>query len=176
MLKSSLLVLILTLLMVPALAFADADVRQDSCIAFEDAGKSFVRVHFSVINFSLPTAICDLHLTPEPLPVLPECEMLACGAPAADPAVVGSAGWSCALKADGGADWFANAPADCIAPGTLKGGFDFLLDPGFCCYLAEYTDATGAVILEEEVCFCDGTVGVEKDTWGGIKIHYREEE
>jgi hypothetical protein len=35
---------------------------------------------------------------------------------------------------------------DRIAPGTIKEGFSFLLDPGICCYVVQYTDPTGAVV------------------------------
>jgi len=163
--KSSLGFVLLALLMAPALAFADADVRQDSCVAYQENGIDYVRVHFSIINFSLPTAVCDLHLIPEPQPVLPQCLMLQCAAPM---------GWNCFLNPLGGADWFANTPADCIPAGNIKSGYSFVLDPGFCCYITQYTDATGAVILEQEPCFCDKTVGVEGSTWGDLKQHYRE--
>ena len=162
--RKLLMIPVLALLLIPSLAFADADVRQDSCVAYTEQGVDYVRVWFSVINFSLPTAVRDLHLTPQPPPVLPECLMLDCTHPA---------GWSCNLNPLGGAEWFANTPNDCIAPGTIKSGFSFLLDPGFCCYVAQYTDATGAVILEEEVCFCDKTVGVEQGIWGNVKKLYR---
>jgi hypothetical protein len=73
----------------------------------------------------------------------------------------------------GQASWFANTPADCIPANNIKSGFHFVLDPGFCCYVAQFTDETGAVLLEQEECFCDNFVGVEKEPWGNIKQRYR---
>jgi hypothetical protein len=154
-----------TFLVLPSLSFADASVVQDSCFAFENGGKIYHRIYFTVVNFSLPTNVCDLHFIPEPLPVPPECELVGSGQPL---------GWSSFLSPLGGADWFANTPGDCIAPGTAKGGFWFVLDPGFCCYVVQFTDPTGAVVLEQEECFtlCE-PVGAEAKTWGQVKARYR---
>jgi hypothetical protein len=165
--KDLLLVLALPLLMIlilPATSHADAALVQDSCEVFDMGGITHVRIYFTVVNFSLPTDVCDLHLIPEPQPVPPECAVLQCGAPV---------GWSCFLNPFGGADWFANTPNDCIAPGTGKGEFSIVLDPGFCCYIAQFTDATGQILLEQEECFtlC-GKVADEEGTWGGIKSRY----
>ena len=144
---------------------ADASVVQDSCVVIS-VNPKVIRFYFTVVNFSLPTAVCDLHFTPEPLPAPPGCIMLACGNPV---------GWSCFLNPLGGADWFANTPADCIQPGTAKGNFWFDLDPAFCCYVVQFTDATGAVILEQEECFTTcNPVPTEENNWGEIKNKFKE--
>jgi hypothetical protein len=39
--------------------------------------------------------------------------------------------------------------------------------------VTQFTDATGAVVLEQETCFCDKTVGVDEQTWGNMKKLYR---
>jgi hypothetical protein len=151
------------LLVLPSMVMADASVRQDSCISYVSGGKIFARVKFSVVNFSLPVAVCDLHFIPEPQPVDPSCEMLSTFNPP---------GWSSFLNPFGGADWFANTPADCVAPGAVLSDFGFVLDPGYCCYIVQFTDATGTVILEQEECFCEGPLPTEDETWGAIKSLY----
>ena len=153
------------LLILPATSFADAAVVQDSCVVFEgEDGSTLVTIYFTVVNFSLASDLCDLHFTPEPLPVLPNCEMLACTAPT---------GWTCALKANGGADWVADTAADCIPANSAKGEFSFTLDPGFCCYVVDFTDEAGDVMLTQEECFtlC-GKVANKKGTWGELKSKY----
>ena len=164
MFSRSLLLVALALIVLPGLAQAEVSARQDSCVAWQEDGTTFARIYFSVINFSLPAPVCDLHFIPEPQPPLAECTMIESGQ---DP------GWSSVLNPLGGADWFANTPNDCIAPGTVWTGFNFLLDPGFCCYVVQYTDATGAVIAEVEECFCDKPVQNEQTTWGQLKGIYR---
>lgn len=153
-------VLVLSL---PTQASADASVRQDSCVNFLSGGVLYARISFTVINFSLPDPICDVHFIPEPQPPTPYCIMLDCLSPA---------GWSCFLNPFGGADWFANTPADCIGPESSKSGYKFILDPGYCCYVVQFTNALGEVILQQEECFCDKTVRAEDHTWGGIKEMY----
>lgn len=162
--KWTLLLVGIALVAMPSLASADVSARQDSCVTFEEGGVSYARVYFSVINFSLPAPVCDLHFIPEPQPPLPQCTMIASGS---DP------GWSSFLNPFGGADWFADTAGDCIATGDIRSGFNFLLDPGFCCYLVQYTDATGAVVAEVEECFCEKPVQIENQTWGNIKGIYR---
>jgi hypothetical protein len=118
-----------------------------------------------VVNFSLPAPVCDLHFIPEPQPVLPECEMLDATSPP---------GWSDVLTPLGGAERFAQTPNDCVPTnGGSKSGYTFLLDPGFCCYLVQFTDPTGAVMLEQEECFCQKPVQTLNSTWGNIKAIYR---
>jgi hypothetical protein len=150
--------------MVPQFALADASVRQDSCVYYMEGENLFARVKFTVVNFSLPAPICDLHFIPEPQPPLSECTMI----DTYDPM-----GWSSFLNPFGGADWFAHTPLDCIEPGTAKSGYGYLLDPGFCCYIVQFTGPTGEVLLEQEECFCDKPVPTEDRTWGAIKALYR---
>jgi hypothetical protein len=154
------------LVFLPALAHADASVVQDSCVIVGVPPNASVWTYMTVINFSLPVAICDLHFLPEPQPPSPGCEMIN---------VIAPPGWSVFLNPFGGADWFANTPNDCIQPGSAKGEFAFLLDPDFCCYIVQFTDATGAVILEQEECFTCQKVGTEVNTWGKIKALYGNE-
>jgi hypothetical protein len=145
-------------------AFGDASIVQDKCEITVD-GK-FLRVEFTLVNFAVDGGgygICDLHFIPEPLPVISGCEMIDCTAPA---------GWSCFLSPLGGADWFANTPADCVPAGTHKSGFKFELDPEYCCYIVQFTDATGAVAYETEECFCSQPVPTVISTWGLIKAMY----
>jgi hypothetical protein len=154
---------ILVVAFLPAMVCADASVVQDSCIAVGIPPNANVWTYFTVVNFSLPAQVCDLHFLPEPQPPLSGCVMND---------VVAPEGWSVFLNPVGGADWFANTPADCIDPGTSKGSFGFLLDPDFCCYIVQFTDPTGAVILEQEGCFTCQKVPVEERTWGHIKQLY----
>lgn len=81
-------------------------------------------------------------------------------------------GGSSLLDGFGGADWFADTAADGTAPGTIKEGFSFLLDPAFCCYVVQHTDPTGAVVPEVEGCLCQKPVQVLPRTWGGLKGMY----
>jgi hypothetical protein len=163
--RSLVIAVFVAILLIPTFALADAAVVQDSCVYFQENGQDFVRIHFTIVNFSLPTDVCDLHLIPEPQPPDPGCVMLSVGAPA---------GWSAFLDPLGGADWYANTPGDCIDPGTAKGNFWFVLDPSFCCYIAQFTGPTGAVILEQEECFTNcKPVDAEAHSWGEIKNKYR---
>ncbi|MEJ2721316.1 MAG: hypothetical protein P8181_09270 [bacterium] len=155
---------LVVLALIPVMVHADASVVQDSCVVVGTPPNASVWTYFTVVNFSLPTSVCDVHFIPEPQPPNPGCEMIGCVAPA---------GWSCFLNPLGGGDWFANTPTDCIAPGTHKGGFAFLLDPAYCCYIVQFTDATGAVILEQEECFTCQKVPVDEKSWGAIKEMYQ---
>ena len=146
-------------------AHADASIVQDSCIVVSENPK-IIRIYFTAVNFSLPDVLCDIHFIPEPQPVLPECEMLACGP---------VPGWTCSLNPFGGADYFANALGDCIPQLTAKGGFYFEIDPGFCCYVVQFTGPDGSVLLEQEECFtiCPTPVPTRDKTWGGVKGKYK---
>jgi len=152
----------IALLILPTIVSADAAVVQDSCVW---VSQDIVRIYFTVVNFSLPAPVCDLHFIPEPQPPLPECALLSAGSPP---------GWSSFLNPLGGADWYANTINDCIPAGTAKGNYWFELDPGFCCYVVQFTDPTGAVILEQEECFtlC-GKVPIEERSLGGVKKLYK---
>jgi hypothetical protein len=157
----------LLLLALPALALADAAIVQTFCE--EIPGSDLVRIGFALVNFSLPTSVCDAHFIPEPQPPSPGCTMLECSNPD---------GWSCFLNPFGGADWFANTPGDCIPPGGSLFGFDIILNmpvnvADVCCYIVQFTDATGAVILEQEECFTCKVVENEPSSWGTIKARYR---
>ncbi len=153
------------LLIFPALAFADASVVQDSCVAVVGGPSPWpVWTYFTIVNFSLPAPVCDLHFIPEPQPPTQGCSMIA---------TQNAVGWSSFLNPFGGADYFANTPNDCVPVGGSKGGFGFLLDPDYCCYVVQFTDPTGAVMLEQEECFTCQKVPVEGRTWGSIKDIYQ---
>jgi len=148
------------LLFTPVIANADASVVQDSCVVVGAPPNADVWTYMTVINFSLPVDVCALSFIPEPQPPNPGCAMIGVAAPQ---------GWSVFLNPFGGADWFANTAGDCIMPGNGLGGFGFLLDPAFCCYVVQFLDASGAVLLEQEECFTCQKVPVRKNTWGSIK-------
>ena len=77
------------------------------------------------------------------------------------------------VRLPGGADWQADTDADYIPAGHIKHGFDFLLDPAFCCYLVDFTGPNGQVLCQQEECFSCVTVGVHPDTWGNVKKLFR---
>jgi hypothetical protein len=158
--KKSLLVLAaVALVALPTSAFATFSAIQDSC---RTEGNN-VTTYFSVVNFNSPTPVCDVHFLPEN-PV-PGCIIIGCEAPV---------GWSCALNpGNGGVDWQALTPADCITAGTIKRGFAFVLDPDFCCYLVTFTGPQGEELATQEECFTCVHVGVEDKPWSGFKQLYR---
>ena len=156
---------VVLILVAPSAGFAEASVRQDSCIAFFDNGKQFTEVWFTVINFGLANSVCQVDFLSEPYPPTASCIMTATAAPT---------GWGTTLTDAGTASWFANTMGDCIAMGTGLDGFHFTLDPGFCCYVVTFRDATGAVLLTQEECFCNNFISVEESTWGGVKSHFRD--
>lgn len=53
----------------PALALADASVVQEYCEQYTPGSNDLIIVHFTVVNFSLPADVCDLHFAPEPYTV-----------------------------------------------------------------------------------------------------------
>lgn len=170
---SLLVALPLVLVLMPATVLADVSVVQDSCVVVGTPPNANLWTYFTVVNFSLPVAVCGLHFIPEPQPPHPACVMLDTRSPGPDPGIPGSAGWSGFLDtATGGAEWFANTSSDCVSPGTSKGQFAFFLDPDFCCYVVQFTDATGAVIHEQEECFTCQKLPLEKSSWGYIKQLY----
>ncbi|UCH84289.1 MAG: hypothetical protein JSW50_00960 [Candidatus Latescibacterota bacterium] len=157
-------VLLFLFLLAPTISFADASVVQDSCVAVIEGPPPWpVWTYFTIVNFSLPAPVCDLHFIPEPQPPDPGCVMIG---------TINAAGWSSFLNPLDGADFFANTLGDCVPVGGSKGGFAFLLDPDYCCYIVQFTDPTGAVMLEQEECFTCQKVPVETRTWGHIKGLY----
>jgi len=168
MMKQRLLLLPLILaLIVPASVFAEAAIIQEACEIVPGYGG--VLLHFSVVNFSLPSPVCCLVFTPEPQPVSPQCEVVDIAHPG---------GWSGFLNPFGGADFFANTPADCVATNDILSGFTLYLDLepnslNFCCYIVQFCDPAGAVMLEQEECFSCTIVPNEAVTWGTIKALYR---
>jgi hypothetical protein len=154
---------LILLFLIPSQARADASVVQDSCITVGIVPPYNVWTYFTVVNFSLPAPVCDIHFIPEPMPVLPRCRLIDLHSPA---------GWLGQLNASGGADWIATTPADCIPVGSAKGEFAFLLDPDFCCYVVQFTGPAGEILLEQEECFTCQKVPVDESTWGHIKQLY----
>ena len=160
--KLSLLILVLAFAAVGSPAWADVSARQDSCVTYEDEGITYTRIHFTVVNFSLPGPVCEFRFIPEPQPALPECTMIDCDHPP---------NWSCGLNGDGGATWVTGP--DCIFPGDARSGFSYLLDPGFCCYKVEFYCADQDLQVTQEECFCDKPVQNQSSTWGRMKGIYR---
>jgi len=127
---------------------------------------STLLVKFDVENINLPE-ICGLTLTPTQQPAAEGCVIQSCAAPN---------GWTCSLNPEGGTDWIASTLPDCISPGTIESGFEFVaaFEPGGCCYDVQYLDAAGGLLFEETKCFeCEPPVQVEATTWGSIKSSYR---
>jgi hypothetical protein len=154
------------LLLVPGLALADASIIQDYCEQVWVGGTNVLLIHFTVVNFSLPAAVCDVHFIPEPQPPIPSCTWTDVDTPD---------GWSGFLNPLGAADYFANTPDACIDPGNGLTGFGFYVPMDFplCCYVVQFTDATGAVILEQEECFACTIIPTEPRSWGTLKSIYR---
>jgi hypothetical protein len=147
------------------LVLADAAIVQDSCVVVGTPPYANVWTYITVVNYSLPAPVCALSFIPEPQPPDPGCEMIGLTNPV---------GWAGFLSPIGGADWFANSPLDCIAVGDSKGGFAFLLDPAYCCYIVQYQDATGSIMLQQEECFTCQKVPIKYGTWGMIKQLYSD--
>jgi len=157
--KSLLILATVALVVLPTSAFATFSTIQDSC---RTVGNTVI-TYFSVVNFNSPVPVCDIHFLPEN-PV-PGCIIIGCSSPA---------GWTCALNAgNGGVDWQALTPADCITAGTIKRGFSFTLDPDFCCYLVTFTGPQHEPLATQEECFNCVHVGVEDKPWSGVKNLYR---
>ena len=159
--KKSVLMIVaaMALVALPTAAFATFSVIQDSCVV---EGNTVV-THFSVVNFNSQIAMCDFHFVPEN-PV-PGCIVIDCGS---------APGWICAENQfNGGVDWAALTPADCIGAGQIKRGFSFTLDPDFCCYLVEFHGPDHAELVTQEECFNCVHVGNESKPWGGVKKLYR---
>lgn len=154
---------LILLFLVPSGTLADASVVQDSCITVGTVPPYNVWTYFTVVNFSLPAPVCDIHFIPEPQPVLPRCRFIDLHTPA---------GWVGQLNTLGGADWFAGSTATCIPVGGAQGGFAFLLDPDYCCYVVQFTGPAGEILLEQEECFTCQKVPTDESTWGHIKQLY----
>jgi hypothetical protein len=159
------LVPLFLLLIVPVIAVADASVVQDSCVVVGTGPPPWsVWTYFTIVNFSLPAPVCALSFIPEPQPPAQGCEIIG---------TQNAAGWTSFLNPFGGADYFANTIGDCVPILGSKGGFAFLLDPDYCCYVVQFIDPTGAVMLEQEECFTCQKVPVDSRTWGSIKDIYQ---
>jgi hypothetical protein len=155
----------LFVLAMPVAALADAAIVQLWCHA-PDEHPNVVEVHFSVINFSLPQDVCSISLRSEPFPPWPGCVPLW---------VQPTPGWDGALNNLGGADWSVNG-ASCIGQQQMAGEFVVALpdpDSNFCCYIAQYINAAGEVMLEQEECFYCAVVPTESVDWGTLKSLYR---
>ena len=72
-----------------------------------------------------------------------------------------------------GVDYQALTPDDCIRAGQIKRGFSFVLDPEYCCYIVQFTGPDHEILAEQEECFNCVHVGVQDETWGNMKKHYR---
>ncbi len=154
------------ILAMPVAALADASIVQLWCHA-PDETPNIVEVHFSVINFSLPEAVCGFSLRSEPFPPFAGCVPLW---------LQETAGWNGTLNAQGGADWNVAADGACIGQQEMAGEFVIALpdpDDSFCCYVVQYLGAAGQVLLEQEECFYCAVVPTETVNWGTLKSLYR---
>lgn len=159
------IVLGLFVLALPVTALADASIVQLWCHA-PDAHPNIIEVHFSVINFSLPQDVCGFSLRSEPFPPYPGCVPLW---------LQQTTGWTGSLNALGGADWTVNN-GNCIGQQEMAGEFVIALpdpDGSFCCYVVQYYNSAGEVLLEQEECFYCAVVPTESVNWGTLKSLYR---
>jgi hypothetical protein len=106
-----------------------------------------VRVSFAVINLG-QTPVCGVRLTPLQSGATPadSCRILECSGPA---------GWQGRTEPGGAASWSASPASSpgCLAYGQKHEPFAVILDPLFCCYLAQFADASGQPVFEDVVCF-----------------------
>ena len=157
--KCLMLVLTLTLAALPTATFATFDLIQEACRVEGNT----VTTSFAVVNFNSPVPVADLHLLPEN-PV-PGCTIIGSGAPV---------GWSSTLNAANlGVDYLALDPASYVYAGQILHGFNFVLDPEYCCYIAQFTGPNHEVLFEVEKCFSCVHVGVAPETWGNVKQLFR---
>ena len=159
--------LLLATLLVPAMAHADASVIQTWCYS-PDHQPNIVEVYFQVVNFSLPEPICGLSLRSEPFPPDPSCEprWLA----------VTPKGWQGQLNGLGGADWWLLDGGECIENEAMSGEFTIVLpdpDDTFCCYVVDFLNADGEVMLTQEECFFCSSVPTENTSWSTVKSLYQ---
>jgi hypothetical protein len=149
-------VLVATILaMLPAAAGADVHVVQNSC---RTNGPNPV-VQFSFVNEAgTGASVCRIVI----FPTSAECFPLACTPPA---------DWSC-FPGDVATFLQANNNSACIAPGATLGGFQLELTGDPCCLTFTYGTGDGASLGEEEFCFDCQTIGVDRQTWGGVKRLY----
>jgi len=155
----------LCLLVIPVSAVADASIVQEYCEQYVEGSDDLIFVHFSIVNYSLPEPVGSILLIPEPLPPWLGCEVVECLSPG---------GWDCQLSALGGAGFWATELADIIAPGNSLSGFAIVLPiPEWCCYLAQFDNPDGTILLEQEECFTCTVIPDEQTTWGAIKRSYR---
>jgi hypothetical protein len=123
-----------------------------------------VRVTFAVVNLG-QVPVCSIHLTPIPSGPFPPCEIFECSVP--------DSTWGCGVTPDGGASW-QTVPPNCIAPFDKVEGFDFIIDPPYCCYRVSFDDPNGQIFFTDTVCFqCESPVAALPTTWGNVKARYR---
>jgi hypothetical protein len=126
-----------------------------------------VRVTFAVINLG-PVPVCGFELFPVAAGGNEPCEIFECSVP--------PEGWTCNLNGTGGARWDAAVVngSGCIGTGEKVEGFDFIIDPPYCCYRVVYYGPGGAPFYTEQVCFqCESPTPAVPSTWGLLKARYR---
>jgi hypothetical protein len=136
-------------------ASAQVRVVQNSC---RTNGPDPV-VQFSVVSGAGTAApVCRIVI----FPTSAECFPLECTPPA---------DWSC-FPGDVATFLQANDNTACIAPGETLGGFQLGLNGDPCCLTFTYGTGDGTSLGEEEFCFECATIGVDRETWGGVKRLY----
>jgi hypothetical protein len=160
------LAFLVVLCALPGLAFAQPRVIQTDCDTLS-LDPPLVRVTFGVANLgTIP--ICSLRLTPVQSGTTPadSCRILECSTP--------PTGWTCTVNDTVGSATWRVTGETCIEQGDKHDGFDILLDPLFCCYLAEFDTTDGSIFYTDIVCFeCDKPVSIRKSTWGYLKTLHR---
>ncbi len=127
-----------------------------------------VRIGFGVINLG-QIPVCSVRLTPIQSGPTPSdsCNIMECSNPP---------GWQCQVFPNGSASWSIDpaTPPGCIMFGQKHEPFDIILDPLYCCYLAEYDGPDHQVFFVDVVCFeCLKPVAARNTTWGNVKAIYR---
>jgi hypothetical protein len=124
-----------------------------------------VRVTFAVVNLS-PIPVCSIHMIPISSGPYPPCEVFGCSVP--------NPSWQCQLNAAGGADWQQTPGPACIPPFNKLEGFDFIIDPPYCCYRVVFDSPDGQLFGEDVFCFqCESPTPAQLKTWGALKVVYR---
>ena len=147
-------VAIATMLASPAAA--QIRVAQNSC---DTSGPDPV-VRFAFVSApGTGASVCRIVI----FPTSAACFPLECITPAS---------WSC-FPGDVATFLQANNQGDaCIAPGETLGGFELGLSGNPCCLTFTYSTADGTGVGEEEFCFDCQTIGVDRQTWGGVNRLY----
>jgi hypothetical protein len=150
-------------------AFASPMVVLTACDTLTVAGRSCIRIAFSVHNPSTEFDILAFFATPKAYQVANDtCSVLQQVAPA---------GWGMGSNGGGGVEWGTNPDGPPpIRPGETLAGFGMLLNRPTCCYEVEGMDPVFDVAGFETDCWsCPLATPTREATWGRVKAIYRSE-